>query len=193
MLKGCSPKKWKFTLYLLTTMPVERWVKCLSPHFWSFWGKQHWVNTTLEQNHSGHFEKRDVKDDVFNQIWMAPLGFCGFLHLKTWSPFTSIVFDLAAMLFTPETPKVFCGLKQFTHHLHHSQHTQLTASVISAHNTGISLIKSKKPALVDFHQKSRALRFKPGRGWAKDQLACQQFSNIATKHDWFTSAPPHFL
>ena len=23
--------------------------------------------------------------------------------------------DLAAMLFTPETPKVFCGLKQFPH------------------------------------------------------------------------------
>ena len=34
----------------------------------------------------------------------------------TWLPaVTSIVFDLAATLFTPETPKEFCGLKHFTH------------------------------------------------------------------------------
>ena len=26
-----------------------------------------------------------------------------------------IVLDLAAMLFSPETPEVFCGLKHFTH------------------------------------------------------------------------------
>ena len=30
-----------------------------------------------------------------------------FLRLENWSPFTSIVLDLAAPLFTPETPKVF--------------------------------------------------------------------------------------
>ena len=38
-----------------------------------------------------------------------------FLSSKNRSPFTSIVFDLAATLFTPESPKVFCGLKHFTH------------------------------------------------------------------------------
>ena len=27
----------------------------------------------------------------------------------------SIVLDLTAMLFTPKTPKVLCGLKHFTH------------------------------------------------------------------------------
>ena len=26
-----------------------------------------------------------------------------------------VLLDLAATLFTPETPKVFCGLKHFTH------------------------------------------------------------------------------
>ena len=31
------------------------------------------------------------------------------------SRFNSNVLDLAATLFTPETPKVFCGLKHFTH------------------------------------------------------------------------------
>ena len=38
-----------------------------------------------------------------------------YIHLKEWSPFTSVVLDLAATLLTPETPKVFCGLKHFTH------------------------------------------------------------------------------
>ena len=37
--------------------------------------------------------------------------FCWFfLHLKTWSPYTSIVLDLVATLFTTETPKLLCGL-----------------------------------------------------------------------------------
>ena len=40
------------------------------------------------------------------------------VHLKTWSPFTLVVLVLAATLFTPETPKVFHGLKHFTLHLH---------------------------------------------------------------------------
>ena len=39
-----------------------------------------------------------------------------FLCLKKESPVTSIVLDLAATLFTPETPKGFYGLKHFTHH-----------------------------------------------------------------------------
>ena len=38
-----------------------------------------------------------------------------FSRLKNQSPFTSIVVGLAATLFTPETPKVFCGFKHFTH------------------------------------------------------------------------------
>ena len=37
---------------------------------------------------------------------------------KNWSPVTSIILDLTAMRFTPETPKVLCGLKPFIHHLH---------------------------------------------------------------------------
>ena len=36
------------------------------------------------------------------------------LRLKE-STVTSIVLDLAATLFTPETPKGFCGLKHATH------------------------------------------------------------------------------
>ena len=40
------------------------------------------------------------------------------VHLKTWSPFTLVVLVLAATLFTPQTPKVFHGLKHFTLHLH---------------------------------------------------------------------------
>ena len=35
--------------------------------------------------------------------------------MKKLSPFTSIVLDLAATLFTHKTQKVFCGLKLFTH------------------------------------------------------------------------------
>ena len=31
-----------------------------------------------------------------------------FSRLKKWSLFTSVVLDLAATLFTPETPKGFC-------------------------------------------------------------------------------------
>ena len=38
-----------------------------------------------------------------------------FLSLKNQSLLPSIVLDLAAILFTPETPKVFCGHKHFTH------------------------------------------------------------------------------
>ena len=37
------------------------------------------------------------------------------LCLKLWLLISSIALDCAATLFTPETPKVFCGLKQFTH------------------------------------------------------------------------------
>ena len=37
------------------------------------------------------------------------------LHLKKKSRLTLTVLDSAPMLFTPETPEVFCGLKQFTH------------------------------------------------------------------------------
>ena len=42
-------------------------------------------------------------------------AFVIFLLLKNWSPFTSIVLDLAAMLFTPETPKVLCQLNTPLH------------------------------------------------------------------------------
>ena len=38
-----------------------------------------------------------------------------YLRLKKWSPFTSILLNLAATLLTPETPEVFCGLEPFTH------------------------------------------------------------------------------
>ena len=38
-----------------------------------------------------------------------------FLRLKKGSPVTLIVSYLAAMVFTPETPKGFCGLKHFPH------------------------------------------------------------------------------
>ena len=41
--------------------------------------------------------------------------FCCVIMSEEGFPFTSIVLDLAATLFTPETPKVFCGLKHFTH------------------------------------------------------------------------------
>ena len=41
--------------------------------------------------------------------------FLGFLHLKKWSTFNSIVLDWAATLFTPETPKVFFGLYPPSH------------------------------------------------------------------------------
>ena len=37
-----------------------------------------------------------------------------FLRLKNLSQFTSIVLDLAATLFTPETSNIFCELKHFT-------------------------------------------------------------------------------
>ena len=37
------------------------------------------------------------------------------LRLKKDSPLTSIVLDTALTKFTPETPKVFCGIKHFTH------------------------------------------------------------------------------
>ena len=37
------------------------------------------------------------------------------LNLKTRSPFNSNVLDLAATLFTPETPEVFSGLSHFPH------------------------------------------------------------------------------
>ena len=50
--------------------------------------------------------------------WMTPQEQYGgwmvvFLRWKYQSPVTSIVLDLAATLFTPETPKLFCGLKHF--------------------------------------------------------------------------------
>ncbi len=40
------------------------------------------------------------------------------LRLKNWSLFTLIVLDLAATLFTPETPKLFQTLHQPLHRLH---------------------------------------------------------------------------
>ena len=51
----------------------------------------------------------DIED-----TWMTPQEHFMFLsvvfkHLRNWSTFTLIVLDLAATLFTPETPEVFCG------------------------------------------------------------------------------------
>ena len=37
------------------------------------------------------------------------------LRLELWSTVSSVVMDSALILFTPETPEVFCGLKHFTH------------------------------------------------------------------------------
>ena len=39
------------------------------------------------------------------------------LRLKTWLPVTSVLLDLAATLFTPETPECFVDSKHFTHPL----------------------------------------------------------------------------
>ena len=44
-------------------------------------------------------------------IFFSVVFFC----LKNQSPVTSVVLDLAATLFTPETPNLFCELKHFTH------------------------------------------------------------------------------
>ena len=55
-------------------------------------------------------------DDTTRAVWrhFLLLSFV-FIRFKNWSPFTSVVVDLAATLFTPETPKVFSGLKHFTY------------------------------------------------------------------------------
>ena len=49
------------------------------------------------------------------------------LCLKKLSPVTSLVLDLAAILFTPEIPKMISGLKHFTQplHQHNSEMTEL--------------------------------------------------------------------
>ena len=78
--------------------------------------------TCLQRRITGHLGKRFGVNDAFQvefecrSLWTLGwhntcriLSFS--LRLKNRSPFTSIVLDSALTLFTPETPKVFCGPK----------------------------------------------------------------------------------
>ena len=51
-------------------------------------------------------------DDPTGAAWRHVMFFISCLRI--WSPLTSIVLDLAEKLFTPDAPKVFCGLEHFT-------------------------------------------------------------------------------
>ena len=55
-------------------------------------------------------------DDTTGAVWRHVMLFSVVFYIwRSSPPVTSIVLDLAATLFTPKTPKVFCGLKQFIH------------------------------------------------------------------------------
>ena len=54
-------------------------------------------------------------DDTTRALWRhVVFFFCCFIKSEKGVLLTSIVLDLAATLFTTETPKVLCGLKHFT-------------------------------------------------------------------------------
>ena len=74
-------------------------IPSLSSHHYARWrgGWSVWIHKTL-------LEFQGVNSVVFIR------------YTKKCSPFTSIVLDLAETLFTPETPKVSCGLKPLQWH-----------------------------------------------------------------------------
>ena len=88
------------------TETVKTWIWWLDWHY--LWSLCNGKNDVFHETAKGQVF------DIFLIFFLNLYFSVVFLRLKNRSPVTLIVLDLAGTLFTPETPKVFCGLKHFT-------------------------------------------------------------------------------